>query len=248
VLIESFLQRLFGTGGVKRAMEPSAIQEQLARSFLDHRLSRNERQALAESLQHVSPGPEADAIRRHAFDLVRDALKGHAEAAPMMEWLEDVIKHLPGSSLSGNQQPFAEAHFSPGDDCPRAISHRLASVRETLELCLFTITDDRLSNQVLDAHQRGVRVRIITDNDKAGDLGSDVERLRGVGIPVREDRSPFHMHHKFALFDRSTLITGSYNWTRGAARDNQENIIVTNDRGLVGAFGSTFERLWQSLA
>jgi phosphatidylserine/phosphatidylglycerophosphate/cardiolipin synthase-like enzyme len=229
-------------------MNTSSIQEQIARSFLDHRLSRGERQKLAETLGHLSPGDEADAIRRHAFDLVRDALTGQDDTLMMIDWLEDVLRQVPGvSPRHAHEGPFAEAHFSPGEDCFRAIAHRLESARETMELCLFTITDDRLSNQILDAQQRGVRVRIITDNDKAGDLGSDILRLREAGIPVIEDQSPFHMHHKFAVFDRSILITGSYNWTRGAARDNQENLIVTDDSRLVGSFGAAFERLWRGL-
>ncbi len=38
-----------------------------------------------------------------------------------------------------------------------------------------------------------------------------------------------HMHHKFALFDGGRLLTGSYNWTRGAAETNYENVIDTTD-------------------
>jgi phosphatidylserine/phosphatidylglycerophosphate/cardiolipin synthase-like enzyme len=56
------------------------------------------------------------------------------------------------------------------------------------------------------------------------------------------------MHHKFAIFDDSALLTGSYNWTRGAARFNNENFIVTTDRRLIHPFSQTFERLWQALA
>ena len=55
------------------------------------------------------------------------------------------------------------------------------------------------------------------------------------------------MHHKFALFDGATLATGSYNWTRGAWHDNQENLIITTDRRLVAAYTSVFERLWKAL-
>jgi len=245
-MAKSLMQWLFGRGG-ERAVDAKTLQERLARSFLDRRLSRAERQELAEALAGLAPGPEADAVRRHAFDLVRDALRADANAGPMIDWLEDVSKHLPGSSGS-SRASFAEAHFSPGDDCPRAITHRLDGARHAIDLCLFTITDDRLSGSIIDAHRRGVLIRIVTDNDKAHDLGSDVDRLRDAGIPVREDQSPFHMHHKFAIFDRSLLLTGSYNWTRGAARDNQENLIVTDDRGLVNAFGHRFEQLWGSLA
>jgi cardiolipin hydrolase len=56
------------------------------------------------------------------------------------------------------------------------------------------------------------------------------------------------MHHKFALFDQRVLLTGSYNWTRAAARDNQENIVITGDPVLVDAFTNTFEDLWRRFA
>jgi len=80
------------------------------------------------------------------------------------------------------------------------------------------------------------------------DLGSDIERLRRSGIEVRTDTSPSHMHHKFAVFDGLMVLTGSYNWTRSAADRNQENLVCSNDPGLVDAFAGTFEQLWSQFA
>ena len=51
------------------------------------------------------------------------------------------------------------------------------------------------------------------------------------------------MHHKFAIFDGRTLLNGSYNWTRGAARDNQENVMISDDQRLVAQFQGEFDRL-----
>jgi cardiolipin hydrolase len=53
-----------------------------------------------------------------------------------------------------------------------------------------------------------------------------------------------HMHHKFAIFDGVHLINGSYNWTRGAANINYENLIDTSDPWTLQRFASEFERLW----
>jgi mitochondrial cardiolipin hydrolase len=64
---------------------------------------------------------------------------------------------------------------------------------------------------------------------------------------VRLDRSPDHMHHKFAVFDRTTLATGSFNWTRSASEFNQENLVITANPALVNAFSEEFERLWKEL-
>jgi phosphatidylserine/phosphatidylglycerophosphate/cardiolipin synthase-like enzyme len=144
--------------------------------------------------------------------------------------------------------------FSPGPQCLRQIVHRFFACRRTADVCVFTITDDRITKAVLDAHRRGVFVRIISDNEKQHDPGSDIRKFRDAGIEVKLDdhhtRGPSdpgingHMHHKFAVFDGARLITGSYNWTRGAADDNFENLIDTADPALVAAFAAEFARLW----
>jgi phosphatidylserine/phosphatidylglycerophosphate/cardiolipin synthase-like enzyme len=43
-------------------------------------------------------------------------------------------------------------------------------------------------------------------------------------------------------------MTGSYNWTRNAAKENQENLVVTHDPLIVRPFSEEFERLWAELA
>ena len=55
------------------------------------------------------------------------------------------------------------------------------------------------------------------------------------------------MHNKYALFDNRRLLTGSYNWTRSAAKCNEENFIITSDAKLVKAFSCAFEQLWNKL-
>jgi phosphatidylserine/phosphatidylglycerophosphate/cardiolipin synthase-like enzyme len=124
----------------------------------------------------------------------------------------------------------------------------LSGARRSVEICVFAITDDRLSSAILDAHRRGVKIRVITDDEKATDLGADAKRLAEAGIALRMDRSIYHMHHKFALFDDSLLLTGSYNWTRSAADSNQENFIVSGDSRLIKPFSQLFEKLWREFA
>ena len=138
--------------------------------------------------------------------------------------------------------------FSPGEDCLEAIRDEFARARRKVDVCVFTITDDRIRAAMLDARRRGVVIRVISDNDKAMDEGSDIEPLRRAGIEVRVDQTEAHMHHKFALYDDARLLSGSYNWTRSAANYNQENVIVTADRAIVERFRTEFERLWGDFA
>jgi len=220
----------------------------LLQTLHDRRLSGSERQALLQLLKDGQPDAQDLALLQHrVFALVRAELID-PESSRLLDWLEEVIKVLPRAAPESPEDAASEACFSPGHDCARRIASLFANARRAVDICVFTITDDRIASALLDAHRRGIALRIITDNDKAFDLGSDVDRLRDAGIPVRIDRTAYHMHHKFALFDGALLLNGSYNWTRSAADHNLENFTITTDRRLRDAFSAVFEKLWRDLA
>jgi mitochondrial cardiolipin hydrolase len=221
---------------------------QLEQSFADGRLSDDERRSLGAALRGARPLEETlRRVRNHAFEIAGRQLDASPEARATLKWLEGVMR-----ALDGARAPVAEAMhaawFSPGLDCLHAIVQRLRAARARADLCVFTISDDRISNEIAAAHQRNVAIRIITDNEKELDSGSDIERLRRAGIPVRVDRTSAHMHHKFALFDGQYLLTGSYNWTRSAAELNEENVVVTSEPALYAAFAAQFDELWARFA
>ena len=228
-------------------MQPEDLQSLLKQSLEDLLLSRGERQALRQVLEELAPAPNQIAQLRHLIFETARARVDQRDAGLVLDWLEELMKLLQNQGAAETELLSPESHFSPSEGCPQRIMQLLSAARTDLDICVFTITDDRLAEAILEAHARGVAVRIITDNEKAFDLGSDVERLQAAGVQLKVDQTPFHMHHKFALVDRQLLLTGSYNWTRGAARDNLENFIVTSERRLVEPFLEVFERLWRTL-
>ena len=228
----------------------------LSQSLADRKLTRAEKSALADWLaKNVKTDQHRGLVRHAAFELARGAIADPA-ADEVVAWLEDVMKVIaplggPAAHASGSSEK-DEVFFSPGERCLQQIIHRFGQCRRTADVCVFTITDDRITRAILDAHGRGVKVRIISDNDKCHDAGSDVQRLRDAGIPVKLDHVHGHaepglnghLHHKFAIFDGVRLLNGSYNWTRGAADVNYENLVDTGDAGLITAFAAEFDRLW----
>ncbi|KAG2482207.1 hypothetical protein HYH03_018852 [Edaphochlamys debaryana] len=120
----------------------------------------------------------------------------------------------------------------------------LASARQTLDICVFTITNDDISDVVLDLYRKGVKIRIITDNDQAHTQGSDIAKFQAAGIAVRQDKTPAHMHHKFAIIDGRLLMNGSFNWTRQAVTSNNENVTVLSDPTVITSFQGQFNKLW----
>lgn len=186
-------------------------------------------------------------LRNRAFDLVRERWS-RPEAAPLelLRWLEQVVRTL---DAGADPPPVeAQAWFAPGDDCLRRLRELCLGAKRSIDVCVYTISDDRLCEALVDAHLRGVAVRILSDDHKIHDAGSDVLRLRARGVDVRLDDSVFHMHHKFALFDGRRLASGSFNWTRSASEGNEENLVVTDDIRLIRAFAGRFERLWAKFA
>eukprot|EP01097_Dermamoeba_algensis_P008098 TRINITY_DN5266_c0_g1_i2.p1 TRINITY_DN5266_c0_g1~~TRINITY_DN5266_c0_g1_i2.p1 ORF type:complete len:156 (+),score=26.63 TRINITY_DN5266_c0_g1_i2:48-515(+) len=141
---------------------------------------------------------------------------------------------------------FPEETKSERDPGPNFIKFQnyIKNAKSSLDICVYTITDNRISKVLIDLHKKGVKVRVITDDEKADDLGSDVQEFIKAGIPVKVDRSPFFMHHKFVVIDNSILLNGSFNWTKGACFNNRENIMVTNDPAFVKPFDKEFEKLW----
>lgn len=222
----------------------SALLQHFQRAFADSTLSVEEAQELRQRLaEHGRHGHDVHALRHELFGMARDRFNSFPDKA-VIEWLEAASTLLLPPAAASAQKPRAEVHFSPGDACVAAIQRFIAQAARQLDVCVFTVADDRLTDALLAAQRRGVRVRLLTDDDKLHDRGSDVRQLHTAGVPVRTDRTAFHMHHKFAVADNRSLLTGSYNWTRSAAEHNLENLLITDDATLVQRYAQEFERLW----
>ncbi len=230
-------------------MGTPGIEDILRATLEDSRLSRGERKAFKGWLEEQAPDSQRlGYMRNRIFDLAAENLTSTRDRQ-VLKWLEELTAALRAYERESLAPPTcAEGHFSPGPECLNRLRHLLGQAARTLDICVFTITDDRLSEAVRDAHRRGVSVRILSDMEKSGDLGSDVSRLAQDGIDVRFDAADKHMHHKFAIFDREILVTGSYNWTRSAADSNEENLVVSDDARLLRDFQGEFDRLWLQYA
>ena len=207
----------------------------------DKHFSRAEKKAVMAFIRELSPDKrQRDFLRSKIFDLAKENIDDFSKEA-IINWLEVANKTL----LDRNEPTaISNVYFSPGEECRSAICYALAKATMAVDVCVFTISDDQISKKLFDCQHRGIKVRIISDNEKMYDKGSDIRSLAKAGIPIRIDFTEHHMHHKFAIIDNKYLITGSYNWTRSAADYNHENIIVTDDMNILKEYSSEFRRLW----
>ena len=216
----------------------------LEKIFSDNKYTRSEKKALEKIIDDKGfEKRELDLMRSRLFDSVRQKFE-FKEQRDIITCLENLVKTLTPKPQVSNHFS-TETYFSPGHDCLNAIREQIKQARSSIDICVFTISDDRIVSEIQHAWERGIKVRIISDNDKQYDRGSDIARLRQMGIPLAVDMTDNHMHHKFAVIDKCVVLVGSYNWTRSAASYNNEDLVVINEIETVEAFHGEFERLWK---
>jgi phosphatidylserine/phosphatidylglycerophosphate/cardiolipin synthase-like enzyme len=116
---------------------------------------------------------------------------------------------------------------------------------DKLDIAIYIFTDDQIGDAVLAADQNGVAIRIFTDSERACSRGSEISRLADEGIPVRVDDHAGEMHHKFAVINNQTVITGSYNWSAKADERNWENLLVIQSYEIAADYAANFDLMWE---
>ena len=217
----------------------------LDKIFSDMKVSRSEKEALGKVLDAGNfSQSQIASLRAQLFDFAKTKVDSENDRK-IIECIEEINKALLPELKPA---PEAFAYFSPGLDCLDAINREIRRAKSSLDICVFTISDNRITDEIIKAWNKGVKVRIITDNDKQYDKGSDIFQLKSKKIPLVTDHTPDHMHHKFMVADKTIVICGSYNWTRSASTRNNEDIVVLENKIIVDGFCDEFERLWKQFS
>ncbi len=210
-------------------------------SLKDNFLSREEAHEILEGLgkHYLSPKDRVDLIK-YAINLASEKTTSD-NYSYIFKWIKKVTQVL---GDFGSDQQHNNAYFSHQDDIRNHVIKSIMEAKQSLDICLFTISENQIADAIIKQNQSGVKVRIVTDDEKIMDKGSDIFRFKHKGIPVKIDTNRSLMHHKFAIIDEKKLITGSYNWTRSASEVNNENIVITDNYRIVASFNEEFIRLW----
>jgi phospholipase D len=128
--------------------------------------------------------------------------------------------------------------FAPEDDCAafavRAIDR---AEHEILVGAYGLTTGSGIVEALLRARQRGVEVKLIADKTTPCGRNSGIDPLANAGVPVWIDYSARIAHAKTMVIDGSLTLSGSYNWTRGAAA-NSENLNLVASRAVAEAYAA----------
>jgi phosphatidylserine/phosphatidylglycerophosphate/cardiolipin synthase-like enzyme len=135
-------------------------------------------------------------------------------------------------------------YFSPNGGATHAIFEAIRGAKRTILVQAFLLYSTRLAGVLVRAHQRGVQVNVILDAHAQPHRPpvSAVARLVAAGIAASLDAQHEWAHDKVMILDGEIVITGSYNWTVAAEKNNGENLLVIRDPRLAGVYTENWRR------
>ncbi len=103
------------------------------------------------------------------------------------------------------------------------LAQAIAKARASVDLAVLQLDLWSIRDALIDAHRRGVAVRVVTDSDYLDE--AEIQDLIQTGITVLSDRREGLMHNKFVVIDRQEIWTGSMNFTISETYRNNNNLI-----------------------
>jgi len=145
---------------------------------------------------------------------------------------------------------FMENYFCPRE-CDEGMDRVLNLInlsKKTIDIAAFSFTSEELFLAIMDAHERGVDIRVIMEKRMINGKSSKFNILQEYGIDIIFDTNPGSMHHKFIIIDGEVIETGSMNYSANAMNSNNENFFIIYSREIASAFLQEFERMWEKFS
>jgi len=120
-------------------------------------------------------------------------------------------------------------YFSPKGGCTEAVVNELNGAKKSVLVQAYSFTSAPIAKALVDAHKRGVDVQVILDKSNLRDRYTAATFLANEGIPTFIDPVHAIAHNKVMIIDGSTIITGSFNFTKAAETSNAENLLVISN-------------------
>ncbi|MEN8240441.1 MAG: phospholipase D-like domain-containing protein [Chloroflexota bacterium] len=123
-----------------------------------------------------------------------------------------------------------------------ALAEAIDQAQLSIDLAIYDLNLWSIRDALLDAHQRGITVRIVTESDNLD--RPEMQALQSAGIRILGDRHQSLMHNKFIVIDGYEVWTGSMNLTLNGAYHNNNTLIQINSTRLAENYTVEFEEMF----
>jgi phosphatidylserine/phosphatidylglycerophosphate/cardiolipin synthase-like enzyme len=147
-------------------------------------------------------------------------------------------------------------------DLESVITGFIDGASSTVDIAIYDLDNEAIATALKNAQDRGVTVRLITDNENTGgDNQAALDILTNNNVPWLDDTADGSagsgsQHNKFIVVDGTQVLTGSANFTHSglhgdpdgnggySGTGNANNIITIDSTGLATAYTTQFNVMW----
>ncbi len=144
------------------------------------------------------------------------------------------------------------------------IAQTINTSNQSVDLALFVFSDQGIANILEQQSNHNVQIRAVIEPDFIYRPYSEALDMMGVSLSNKCKYEPQNhpwanpittvgvpqllkgdlLHHKFAVVDKSAVITGSHNWSEAANSSNDETLLVIHSPTVAAHYQQEFERLY----
>jgi phosphatidylserine/phosphatidylglycerophosphate/cardiolipin synthase-like enzyme len=126
--------------------------------------------------------------------------------------------------------------------CTQEVVDALTGAKKSVLVQAYSFTSAPIAKALVDAHRRGVQVKVILDRGNRTAHYSAATFLAHAGIPVWIDAQHAIAHNKIMIIDGNTVLTGSFNFTKAAEQQNVENLLTIRDSALAEQYAANWQK------
>jgi phosphatidylserine/phosphatidylglycerophosphate/cardiolipin synthase-like enzyme len=149
---------------------------------------------------------------------------------------------FPDLTIDGTE---VKTYFSPDDGVLNALVPLLSSAEKSIYFLSYSFTSNELGDVVRQKAVNGLDVKGVMDAEQVvSNQGTEYDLFKQAGMSVRLDGNEGLMHHKVFVIDGKIVAFGSYNFSKSAEENNDENLIIVYSEPIAQQFIEEFYRVW----
>lgn len=142
--------------------------------------------------------------------------------------------HSHATNLTRNAP--TQVYFSPNGGTTQAIIKEINEAKSEILVQAYSFTSSPIAKALVDANKRGVKVEGILDKSQRKAQYTSASFLANMRVPTFIDDKHAIAHNKIMIIDKTTVITGSFNFTNAAENNNAENLLIIKSKELANLY------------
>jgi len=126
--------------------------------------------------------------------------------------------------------------YTPDARCSSAIIAEIGAARSEVLVQAHALTAKPVMDALVQAREAGVSVTVILDHSSPFTQNSAVYLSTQKGVPTFTDSRHAVAGNNVVIIDKSTVITGSMDFTEEAEEKNAENVVIIRSESVAGEY------------